>query len=590
MQAASIEISTGLAGKTGDELLAVPFCEGATGPEPGPGAVAAGRAAGVDLASVLAREGFRGKTGESAVFLVPGWSPGDSGPRRIAVIGVGPAADVGAAAVRDAAQRLASVAAGSATVATTLALTGPDRAESVRAAAEGFLLGSYRVPRVGSHPIGGEAPVPPGKMTLLTSDADRPGSDRDRGGGWENALARAIATGQTVSWVRDLVHAPAAQATPEILAEMIAAEAVEHGGAARIWTAEELGREGFGGVIGVGQGSRNAPRLLEITYAGSGDTGGLVAFAGKGITFDSGGLNLKRDPGEISWMRSDMAGGAAVAAAVIAAARLALPLAATAVVPLAENLPGGGALRPGDVLTHRGGRTSEVIDTDSEGRLVVADALAYLTERNPAALIDVATLTDAAGLGPALWAAMGTDQALLEEVLEAGEFAGEPGWPLPLPEGYRQLLSSPAADLRNTPARGPDSTVLAAMFLREFAGDAPWVHIDNGSTAWLEYDTGLWPEGATGSPTRTLIRFLERRSAGSPAGGRLREQAGHFTGWIRAAGSDPQRRVGELASVLGERAARPEPAAGRDVDRVGGLAGEDLWRGPLARVALGHHR
>jgi len=390
-------------------------------------------------------------------------------------------------------------------------LLGPDRSESVRASVEGFLLGCYRVPRAGSHPISGGPAAPPGRLTLLTRDTVRPGSEGERTGEWDAARARGIVTAQAANWVRDLVHAPAAQATPEMLAEVIAGQALAESVAVRIWTADELTRQGFGGVIGVGQGSQNEPRLVEINYAGSGDPGGLIAFAGKGITFDSGGLNLKRDPDEISWMRADMAGGAACAAAVIAAARLALPLAATAVVPLAENLPGAGALRPGDVLTHRGGRTSEVMDTDSEGRLVVADAVAYLAEHHPAALIDVATLTDAAGLGPALWAAMGTDQALLDEILQAGESAGEPGWPLPLPPAYRQLLFSSAADLRNTPARGSDSTVMAAMFLREFTGDTPWVHIDNGSTAWLTYETGLWPEGATGSPARALIRFLEGR-------------------------------------------------------------------------------
>jgi leucyl aminopeptidase len=154
-----------------------------------------------------------------------------------------------------------------------------------------------------------------------------------------------------------------------------------------------------------------------------------------------------------------------------------------------------------------------VIDTDSEGRLVVADALGYLAERSPAALIDVATLTDAAGLGPALWAATGTGQDLMDEVLRAGAASGEPGWPLPLPDAYRELLSSAAADLRNTPSRGADSTVMAAMFLREFTAGIPWVHIDNGSTAWLEDSTELWPEGATGSPVRALLRFLENRVA-----------------------------------------------------------------------------
>jgi leucyl aminopeptidase len=502
-----IELSSAAAGNTRDDLLAVPFFEGTAGPDPGPGAVEAARAVGAGLAGLLASQGFRGRPGDAATFVVPG-----GGPRRVLAVGVGPARDATPAAVRDAAQRVAVLAAGSVHVAATLGLLGPDRAGAVRAAAEGFLLGSYRVPRMGSQPVAGPDPAPPETLTLLVGGAEGEPSagPADGDGALREGLARGIVTGEMASWVRDLVHAPAGAATPEMLAETIAARAVEHGAAARIWTAGELAREGFGGVTGVGQGSRNSPRLVEVTHAGPG--GRQWAFAGKGITFDSGGLNLKRDPGEISWMRSDMAGGAAAAAAVIAAARLALPVPAVAVVPLAENMPGGGALRPGDVLTHRGGRTSEVMDTDSEGRLVVADALGYLAERRPAALIDVATLTDAAGLGPALWAATGTDQELMAEVLRAGEGAGEPGWPLPLPDAYRELLSSAAADLRNTPSRGADTTVMAAMFLREFAVGIPWVHIDNGSTAWLEYSTGLWPEGATGSPARALLRFLEGRA------------------------------------------------------------------------------
>jgi leucyl aminopeptidase len=532
----TVEISLAPAGSTGEELLAVPFCEGPAGPEPGPGAAQAGQAAGADLADLaglVARQGFRGQAGEVAVFLVPGPGPDGRGPARIAAIGIGPAADACPAAIRDAAQCLAGLAAGSSGVATTLALAGPDRAQSLRAAAEGFLLGAYRVPRAGSRPVGGAQPAPPARLTLLAGD---PGQSVPPG--WRAALHRGVTSGQTANWVRDLVHAPAGEATPEMLAETIAAQAARHGAAARIWAAGELAAAGFGGITGVGQGSRNAPRMVELSWAGDGGPGAggpgaggpgaggpgaagsaargrsrLVALAGKGITFDSGGINLKRDPDEIAWMRSDMAGGAAAAAAVIAAARLGLPVPAVAVVPLAENMPGGGALRPGDVLTHRGGRTSQVADTDSEGRLVIADAVAYLAERSPAALIDVATLTDAAGLGPALWAAMGTDRPLLDEVLRAGESAGEPGWPLPLPGGYRELLACPAADMRNTPSRGPDSAVMAAVFLREFVGEAAWVHIDNGSTAWLEHDHGPWPEGATGSPVRALIRFLEARAA-----------------------------------------------------------------------------
>src|SRR5215472_2621685 len=490
----SVVLAAVAAAQAPGDLLALPF---SPGPQPGPGVAETERALGVALTGMLARQGFRGQPGDVSTVLVTG----GSGPRRVAALGVapeggGPAG--GLAAIRDAAQRLASLAAGSPSVATTLAALGPDRPASVRAAAEGFLLGRYRPGRAGSRPVEGHRPEPADSLTLLVDDA---------GAASQDALDRGIAAAEAANWVRDLVHAPAATATPAALAGQIAQRAREHGARAQVWTADDLRRQGFGGVLGVGQGSRNPPALVEVEYSGS--AGPLLALTGKGVTFDSGGLNLKRDPAEIAWMRADMAGGAAAAAAVIAAARLRLPVRAVAVVPLAENMPGGGSLRPGDVLTHRGGRTSEVMDADAEGRLVVADAVAYLAERGPAALIDVATLTDAGGIGHALWAAMGTDQGLLREVLDAGEAAGEPGWQLPLRAEYRPLFASSSADLRNTASRGPDTTVMAATFLREFAGDAPWVHIDKGSTAWLEFDTGLWPEGATGSPTRALLRFLE---------------------------------------------------------------------------------
>jgi leucyl aminopeptidase len=172
-------------------------------------------------------------------------------------------------------------------------------------------------------------------------------------------------------------------------------------------------------------------------------------------------------------------------------------------------MPGGAAIRPGDVISHRGGRTAEVVDTDCEGRLVVADALAYLAERTPAVLIDVATLTDAGGLGGGLFAAMGNDAGLARAVLAAGEAAGDPGWQLPLPPAYRRYLESAVADIRNLPRGVPDSSVMAGLYLSAFPGQVPWLHIDNGSTAYLEQATDCWPEGATGSPARALIRWLE---------------------------------------------------------------------------------
>ena len=283
-----------------------------------------------------------------------------------------------------------------------------------------------------------------------------------------------------------------------------------HDLACTVLAVPELVAGAFGGILGVGQGSRNEPRLVELSYRGAGPGVPVVALTGKGITFDSGGLNLKRTA-EIEYMKSDMAGAATIMAVLRGAAELALPVNIDAALPFAENMPGGSAQRPGDVLTHRGGKTSEIRDTDSEGRLVVADALAYLAERKPSVLVDVATLTDAAGLGPGLWAVLGTGERQIGELIAAGLEAGDPGWHLPLPAAYRSYLSSVVADVRNTPAQGADTTIMAAMYLREFTGEVPWMHVDNGSTAYLERPANGWPEGATGSPVRALLRWLERQ-------------------------------------------------------------------------------
>ncbi|MGZ4130536.1 MAG: leucyl aminopeptidase family protein, partial [Actinomycetota bacterium] len=311
-----------------------------------------------------------------------------------------------------------------------------------------------------------------------------------------------------------LTNAPASEATPAMIADEAAAVAKRLGLTSKVWTRDALGRGGFGGILGVGAGSANEPRLVELAYRGAGRDR-PIAITGKGVTFDSGGLNVKR-ASEMAWMRSDVAGGAAALATLRAVAELGLTANVIAAVPFAENMPGGRAIRPGDVVHHRGGRTSEVLDTDAEGRVMVADALAYLSEQRPAVLLDSATLTDASGLGPDLWAVMGTDRALVAEVLIAGSEAGEPGWEIPLWSRYRPMIDSTVADVKNVGDHGADSAMLAGLFLRDFVGDVvPWAHLDTGSSAWAEHATDLWPEGATGAPTRAFLRFVERRAAAS---------------------------------------------------------------------------
>ncbi|HEX9064632.1 MAG TPA: M17 family peptidase N-terminal domain-containing protein [Streptosporangiaceae bacterium] len=472
---------------------------GAAGPpEPGPAAVEVSAALGLDLAAALARRGFSGAAGETFSTLTLGRLAAPA----VLCLGLGPRAQAGPGAIRQAALLAGPVIAGYGRAAVVLPAAGsaePAR-ELAAALAEGLELAAYSFGRYRRAPSW--RPTALAEVLVLASDGPPPGGLDAIAAG----LRRGAGVARLANWVRDLVNASPADSTPELMAQQARAMAADQGLDIRVLGGQELRAGGFGGILGVGQGSRHEPRLVELSYRG-GD-GPVIGLTGKGITFDSGGLTLKRTA-EIEWMKSDMAGAATIMAVLRGAAQAGLPVNIDAALPFAENMPGGSAQRPGDVLTHRGGVTSEIRDTDSEGRLVVADALAYLAERDPAVLIDVATLTDAAGLGPGLWAVLGTDEGLAAGLVASGLAAGDPGWALPLPPAYRRYLDSTVADIRNTPSEGEDTTVMAAMYLREFTSGVPWAHIDNGSTAFLEHQADGWPEGATGSPLRALLHWIE---------------------------------------------------------------------------------
>src|SRR5579859_1149799 len=490
--------SGGVTGVRAD-LLVLPCY---AGPEPGRDATSAGRALGVDIVATLRAHGFRGEAGDSFATLSLGRLAAES----VLFVGLGRRDPADHGAIRQAAMLTAGDVARAARAAVALpeTVTPADADRAAAALAEGLLLGSYRCDRYQRESVAADGrPAAVEHVLVLTSAAARAQAAA--------GLRRGELTASLTNWVRDLVNASPSEATPEYMAEQARQVANAHGLACSVLGPAQLAAGGFGGILGVGQGSRNEPRLVELAYRGAGD-GPVIGLTGKGITFDSGGLSLKRTS-ELEWMKFDMAGAATVMAVLRGAAELGLPVSIDAALPFAENMPGGSAQRPGDVLTHRGGKTCEVRDTDSEGRLVVADALAYLAERNPAVLVDVATLTDAAGLGDRLWAVLGTDDVLIRDLIAAGLEAGDPGWQLPLPSSYRRHLASDVADIRNTPAGGvADTTVMAAMYLREFTGGLPWMHIDNGSTAYLERPGDGWPEGATGSPVRALLRWIERRA------------------------------------------------------------------------------
>ena len=481
------------------DLLVVPAFEGPEGPTPGPGLKEVARALDPDPLDVLRHNQFRGKLGE--VFLLP--TSGQIGAASVLVVGLGKAADVTPDRIRRAAGKIAGRASRFARVAATLPQAAKGWPDSVQAFVEGLLLGAYRFRRYKAAAADGEGPR---WRTVVILGAARTDARAAR-----EAIRRGEILAEATAWARDLVNTPALDATPDFLAQEARKMAREVGLTSKVWTKAELQRGGFGGILGVGRGSENHPRLIELRYAGGG-SGPPVALSGKGITFDSGGLSIKDAKG-MEWMKSDMAGAATILAAMRAIARLKPKVNVIAAIPSAENMPGGSAIRPGDVLRHRGGKTSEVLNTDAEGRLVLADALAYLAEKKPAVIVDAATLTGACmiALGDELWGVMGNDRDVVRRLLDAGEESGEPGWELPLWSSYRKKIDSDVADVKNIGDRY-GGAITAALFLKEFVGDVPWAHMDVAGTAFSEKPGDYWPKGATGNPVRTVVRFVERHA------------------------------------------------------------------------------
>jgi len=357
--------------------------------------------------------------------------------------------------------------------------------DRLSAVVEGLVLGAYRI-----------ADAPRRLVELAGAD------DAD-------ALARGLRAASATVWARDLANTPASTKTPAWLAAQAARELGAVG--VEVLTRDEqwLAEQGFGGVLAVGGGSVAPPRLIEASWRPRRARAGVhVVLVGKGITFDTGGINLK--PGDsMRMMHTDMSGGAAVLAALRLIAQDELPVRVTALVPAAENSFSGTAMRPSDVLRHYGGRTSEVGNTDAEGRLVLADALAYAAARlRPTALVDIATLTGAMkiALGLRTGGLFATDDRLAAALTRAGATVGEPLWRMPLQADYAGLLRSDVADANNAP--GNPGAITAALFLQPFTRGLPWAHLDVAGPARAPQDDGLLTKGATGFGARLLARWV----------------------------------------------------------------------------------
>lgn len=454
------------------------------GPAPGTDPVMKGVKAWVR--SAFADAGFTGAVGQVATLAMPVGAP----VSRVAFVGLGDEIDV--EGLRQAAANGRKAVASATTLATSLHLVPLDGA--LGAVLEGMALADYHFEIYKS--------AAEERAEFMVELVGPPA-------GWEQTAERAQVISEAVGMARDLVNEPARAKGPLMFAQRVSSEASAAAVVAETWDVDRLEAENMGGILGVGMGSDRPPCLLRLHYKPRRPKGRL-ALVGKGIVFDSGGLSIKTGE-SMEAMKNDMAGAATVVAAIIAIARLRVPLEVVAYAALAENMPGGGAQRPGDVLVIRNGKTIEVLNTDAEGRLVLADALALAAESEPDLIVDLATLTGACkvALGPKIAGVFARDDASADQVLAAAASAGERMWHMPLPADYRPMIDSAVADMKNTGQGRYGGAITAALLLAEFVGQTPWAHIDIAGPAFLDTAEHYLPKGGTGFGVRTMVELAE---------------------------------------------------------------------------------
>jgi len=440
--------------------------------------------------SYLAERGFEGKPGEACAV------PADDGSTVVA-LGMGNPEEVTVETFRRAGAAFAKAAWNDTRAAIAVLDTAGDvdRGVAAQALAEGAVLAAYRFTKYKNE-------AKPSKLESLVIVG--------RGAKVQTGADRGARVAAAVSLARDLVNEPAGAMTPTQLADVATEIAEREGLAITVLDEVAIANEGLGGLQGVAQGSDQPPRLIEMVYDPPGARS-TIALVGKGITFDSGGLSLKTADG-METMKTDMSGAAAVLATMSVLPALAPKVKVIGILPTTENMPSGTAVKPGDVLKIRNGKTVEVLNTDAEGRLVLADGLSLAVEAGVDAIVDLATLTGACmvALGRKIAGLMGNQDAWIEQVGEAADRAGEKVWPLPLPDSYRKLIDSEVADIRNTGGDRYGGALTAGLFLKEFVGDVPWAHLDIAGPARSEEDDAYTPKGASGFGVRTLIELLTR--------------------------------------------------------------------------------
>lgn len=440
------------------------------------------------LSAYLTERDFKGKPG--SLEVIP--TLGRVAPKAIVVVGLGRSDEASTKEIRKA----AGIASKRLTDRVLIATALPGAVDgSVAAAVEGLLLGPYRYTRFKSDP----KPIKTQQIVLL--------------GGSQSDVDRGVALAEATNLARDLQNEPPNSLTPDALARRAREVADVNGLECTIWDENEIEKRGFGGLVAVARGAFNPPRFIQLRHAPEGAVG-KIALVGKGVTFDSGGLSLK-PANSMENMKSDMTGAAVVLSVMSSLKKLGIRAEVSAYIPTTENLPSGDSMKPGDVITHHNKMTTEVNNTDAEGRLILADALAYACEQTPDVIVDIATLTGGimVALGTRLTGMFATHDALSDELTAAAESAGEPMWRMPLVDDFKKDLDSDVADMKNSGPRW-GSAIVAAIFLKQHVKKGiPWAHLDIAGTDWADKPHDLGPKGGTGVMVRTLIKWLETRDA-----------------------------------------------------------------------------
>jgi len=476
--------------------IIVNLFEGVKSPGGATGAV--DRALGGAIAQLIAEGEIKGKLNEITLIH----SLGKIEPARVVVAGLGKEKDLDLRRIRGVAaeacrflrkagvERVGTIAHGAGT-------GGIDSEKAVQAVAEGTILGLYTFRKHQTK----ESEQGEIKEMLIVEQDESKLPQMERG------CAKGIVLAEATNLARDMANEPANYMTPTDMAEVARKVAQDYGLECQVMEQEEMEQLSMGALLGVAQGSRQPPKFIILSYKGDKRSKSALGFIGKGITFDSGGISIKPSEG-MEEMKGDMAGGATVIAAMRAIGQLRPKINVTGVIPATENLPSGTALKPGDILRAANGKSIEIVSTDAEGRLILADALSYARKLGLSPVIDVATLTGACriALGDFCSGAFGNNEELIVKVIKAGEEAGECMWQMPMYEEYKELNKSDVADIKNVGKRW-GGAISAAQFLAEFAEDTPWVHLDIAGTSHSDKDKAFLVKGATGVGVRTLVNL-----------------------------------------------------------------------------------